>query len=193
MQIRKYQPDDEKGWVRCRTLAFLDTAYFDDVMNKKETYDHPAIELVAVDNGKVIGLLDIEYETKEKTVCTRGNGLGGMIWHLAAHPDYQRQGIGSKLLQKAEKISKEKGLNYLEAWTRDDDWVCAWYEKNGFQNVYSYLHVYAVSNELDHIFDTVKPGFYPVKAFAHYTGNERETIQSNFKRVHECRCYIKYL
>lgn len=33
-----------------------------------------------------------------------------MIWHIAIHPDYQRKGIGNKLLKKAEKIAKEKGF-----------------------------------------------------------------------------------
>lgn len=193
MIIREYQPDDEKSWIRCRTLSFLDTAYFDDVMNKKETYNHPSIELVAEDDGKIIGLLDIEYETKEKSVCTRGDGLGGMIWHLATHPDYQRQGIGTQLLEKVEEIGREMSLNYLEAWTRDDDWVCSWYEKNGFKKDYSYLHVYATGDELDEMVETVKPGFHFVKTFVHYTGDEWDLVQSNFQRVHECRCYIKYL
>jgi ribosomal protein S18 acetylase RimI-like enzyme len=60
-----------------------------------------------------------------------------MIWHVAAHPDFQRRGIGSRLLSKAEMISKEIGLNYLEAWTRDDVWVNHWYEKNGFVKMFS--------------------------------------------------------
>ena len=44
--VRAYRSDDEKQWVRCRTLAFLDTAYFDNVLVAKERYEHPAIELV---------------------------------------------------------------------------------------------------------------------------------------------------
>ncbi len=29
--ISAYRPADEQGWLRCRVLAFLDSAYFDDV------------------------------------------------------------------------------------------------------------------------------------------------------------------
>jgi hypothetical protein len=65
--IREYKGTDELGWVRCRTLSFLNTAYFDNVLNKKENYENPAIELVAELNGQIIGLIDVEYEKKEKT------------------------------------------------------------------------------------------------------------------------------
>src|SRR5699024_1787393 len=115
MEIRLYDPTmDEIGWVRCRVLSFLDTAYFDHVLTEKEKYQNPAIELVAIYDHQVVGLLDIEYEKEIETVCTRGNVLGGMIWHIATHPDYQRMGIGTRLLEKAEEIAKKEGLDYLD-------------------------------------------------------------------------------
>jgi ribosomal protein S18 acetylase RimI-like enzyme len=63
-----------------------------------------------------------------------------MIWHLATHPDHQRQGIASALLQEAEGQARERGLVRLEAWTRDDAHV-RWYESHGFTQIDSYLHV----------------------------------------------------
>lgn len=194
MEIRLYDPTkDEVGWVRCRVLAFLDTAYFDNVLNTKETYDNPAIELVAIHKHQVIGLLDIEYEKTEKTVCSNGNGLGGMIWHIAIHPDFQRMGIGTKLLEKAEEIAEREGLDYLEAWTRDDEWVNCWYEKSGFNKTYSYLHVYLEGNsEIEKVMDIHKHSeLQVIQAFAHYSGSEQASIKSKFNRVHECNCYVK--
>ncbi|MTW86790.1 GNAT family N-acetyltransferase [Virgibacillus dakarensis] len=193
MEIREYTSNDEQGWVRCRILSFLDTAYFDNVLTEKETYENPSIELVAVEHGKIIGLIDIEYEQKEGTVCSRGTGLGGMIWHIAVHPDYQRKGIGNMLLAEAQKIAREKGLNHLEAWTRDDVWVNTWYEKNDFQHVDSYLHVFVGGEEVDGILTSNVPGLYPVQAFAHYTGKEKEMVKGKFSRVHDCNCFEKRL
>ena len=193
MEVRNYNPKDETGWVRCRSLSFLDTAYFDHVLNKKEKYQNPAIELVAIEQGQVVGLLDIEYEREQKTICTKVGGLGGMIWHVATHPDYQRSGIGTILLEKAESIAKEKGLTYLEAWTRDDDWVNAWYRKNGFVTSYSYLHVFLEGEEVKDVVKKVDPYFNVGQAFAHYTGNEKEHVKTKFDRVHECFCYEKIL
>ena len=192
MEIREYRKEDERGWVRCRVLSFLDTAYYDNVLKEKEKYENPSIELVAVIDGQVVGLIDIEYEVKEGTVCSRGEGLGGMIWHIAVHPDFRRRGIGNKLLLEAEKISTEKGLNRLEAWTRDDKWVNNWYETNGFDKVYSYLHVFIDGgDELNGVMNCEISKLYPVQTFAHYVGNEQEKIRERFNRVHDCYCYEK--
>lgn len=196
MEIRFYNPaKDEVGWIRCRVLSFLDTAYFDHVLTEKEKYQNPAIELVAIHRNQVVGLLDIEYEKEEKTVCTRGNGLGGMIWHIATHPDYQRMGIGTRLLEKAEEIAKKEGLSFLEAWTRDDEWVKQWYEINRFKKVDSYLHVYLEgNNEIDKVLNiNDQSEFQVVHAFAHYSGSKQEHVKSKFDRVHECNCYLKIL
>lgn len=193
MEVRNYEPEDEVGWLRCRALSFLDTAYFDHVLTKKEKYQNPAIELVAIEHGQVVGLLDIECEREQKSVCTKGGGLGGMIWHVATHPDYQRSGIGTKLLEKAESIAKKKGLSYLEAWTRDDDWINAWYRKNRFDTFYSYLHVFLEGNQVKDIVKDVDSNFKVAQAFVHYTGDEKEDVKAKFDRVHECFCYEKDL
>src|SRR5699024_1208776 len=195
MEIRHYQPNDEVSWVRCRVLSFLDTAYYDQVLTKKETYLNPSIELVAIHQHQVVGLLDIECEQIEKTICTSGNGQGGMIWHIAIHPDYQRRGIGQKLLEEAEQLAKEKGLAYLEAWTRDDEWVNRWYRKNEFVQIYSYLHEYMEGkDELRKVVcSRDEMGLQMKQAFAHYSGTEQEEVKSTFRRVYECRGYQKDL
>ncbi|MFK3939207.1 GNAT family N-acetyltransferase [Alkalihalobacillus sp. NPDC078783] len=190
IKIRPYQPSDELSWLRCRVLAFLDTAYFDNVLKKKETYEHPSIELVAVKDNQVVGLIDVEYEVEEKTVCSRGEGLGGMIWHIAVHPDYRRMGIGNQLLAEAEKLAFKKGLNRFEAWTRDDVWVSEWYVESGFMKVEFYYHVFVDKNDQVSL---KTEGLHFIQGFAHYTGDDLEQIKSSYERVHECRCYEKKL
>jgi len=106
---------------------------------------------------------------------------------------HQFRGIGAKLLVKAESIAKEKGLTYLEAWTRDDDWVNALYHKNGFVTSYSYLHVFLEGEEIQGVVKKVESYFNVGQAFAHYTGNEKEDVKIKFNRVHECFCYEKML
>lgn len=192
MFIREYKDTDEISWVRCRTLSFLNTAYFDNVLNKKEKYENPAIELVAELNGQIIGLIDVEYEKEEKTVCSRGQGLGGMIWHVAVHPDYYRQGIGKQLLQEAEKRATNLGLNRFEAWTRDDCWVRNWYEKVQFKKVYSYYHIYLEGNEMKNRIQSTIPNLHLVNTFAHYVGEDIEQFKSDNERIYECVCYEKY-
>ncbi|MCM3003637.1 GNAT family N-acetyltransferase [Priestia koreensis] len=194
MIIRPYELKDEESWLRCRVLSFLNTAYFDHVLRKKERYENPSIELVAEVDGQIVGLLDIEYEIIERSVCSRGSGLGGMIWHIAVHPDFQRQGIATRLLDQGEELAKTHELNRLEAWTRDDEWVRKWYENQHFSLVDSYLHVFIDEQaEMDQSIQSTYKNLYPIQAFAHYAGNKKEEIRQQFKRVHECVCYEKLL
>ena len=190
MEIRDYQIEDETSWVRCRVLSFLDTAYYDIVAREKERYQHPSIELVAVENGVVIGLLDIECEEEPNAICTAHETLGAMIWHLAVHPDYRRKGIGTSLLNEAQKRLKEKQITYLEAWTRDDKWVQRWYLKQQFMKLSTYLHVYVNGN--NGIRSQVS-GLIPVQSLCQYTGTDWDMIKKRYKRVHECTGFVKML
>jgi hypothetical protein len=81
--IRPHVERDERGWLRCRVLSFLDTAFFDSVEREKERYEKPAIELVAEDGREIIGLLDLECDSDG---LADRPGRGGMTWHLAVIP-----------------------------------------------------------------------------------------------------------
>lgn len=184
--IRPYAEQDERGWLICRLLSFFDTAFFDAVEREKERYDGDAIELVAEDNGQIIGLLDLECRSEG---LSSRPGSGGMIWHLATHPDHQRQGVASALLAEAELQARELGLVRLEAWTRDDAPAQRWYERHGFVQIDSYLHVYLERDDLRAFDDELRL----VKAFAHYTGDRRDEIRERFSRVHDDVLYEKQL
>lgn len=187
--IRPYVDADERGWLECRVLAFLDSAYYDAVEREKEHYKRPSIELVAEVDGAIVGLIDVECEEEPGTVCEDRPGLGGMIWHIAVLRDFRRLGIASRLLAAAEEAARARGIERFEAWTRDDPSVQRWYESHGFEQIRSYLHVYmhgrseitgVVSAELE---------LKPVRIFAHYTGDRPDEIRARFERVHDCVCY----
>jgi ribosomal protein S18 acetylase RimI-like enzyme len=184
--VRPYRAADETGWVRCRVLSFLDSAFFDDVRREKEHYEHRAIELVAERAGEIVGLIDVEREDEPGTVCSERPGLGGMIWHIAVHPDHQRQGIATALLHEARHLAEEQNLQRFEAWTRDDGQANAWYASMGFELVDSYLHVYVELDEgLRDMFPITDDGLRPVKIFAHYVGEQPGEIRRRFSRVHD--------
>ena len=81
MIIRKYAESDERDWLRCRVISFLDCSYYNDVFTKRELYENDSICLVAEDDGKIIGLLDVEIETKAGDLCVAGKQRGAVIWH----------------------------------------------------------------------------------------------------------------
>jgi ribosomal protein S18 acetylase RimI-like enzyme len=192
--VRPYEPSDETEWLRCRVLAFLNTAYYDDVLQTKEPYAHRSIELVAETEGRIVGLLDVECEDQPGTICSpfpaHGTpGLAGMIWHLAVHPDYRGRGIASSLLSCAIEDALSLGIARFEAWTRDDAFVEDWYRKQGFEKIESYYHVYLEGrDEIDEAITVRSPELRPIKVFAHYGGND-EIFLRQLKRVHACSRY----
>ena len=187
--IRAYEPADEPSWLRCRLLSFFGSAFYDAVERQKERYPQPAIELVAEEDGEIVGLLDLECETD---ALADRPGRGGMIWHLAVHPDHQRRGIASALLEEAEHRARERGLERLEAWTRDDAHVQRWYESHGFALIDGYLHVYLERDDLRAL-DGQVGELRLVKAFAHYTGDRPDEIRQRYTRVHDDVLYEKRL
>ena len=196
MKIRKYNSQkngEELAWIRCRVLSFLDSAYFDDVRQSKENYDNPAVELVAEDDGKIVGLLDAEYEKNIGDVGYKSEKLSAVIWHLAVLPEYRNQGIASKLLESAITILKKNKIELIQAWTRDDKWVLKWYESHKFNLKEYYFHVFAENDECDLISKSRIDKLYVCTAFAHYVGNDQENIKNKFKRVHQCNLFERQI
>ena len=135
--IRPYHPSDAESWLKCRLISFHDSAYYDDVYIKKPIFNNLTLELVAEINGKIIGILDLEKDNKEGSICYCKSGIGAMIWTIAVLPDYRGLGIASRLVTNAMDWGKSKGINFIEAWTRDDKWVIDWYESLNFNKFHS--------------------------------------------------------
>jgi ribosomal protein S18 acetylase RimI-like enzyme len=166
-------------------LAFLDSAFFDDVRREKEHYDGPAVELVAVADDLVVGLLDLELEPAPG-VLWNTDARGGVIWHVAVHPDFRRRGIASALLGRAFQLARAARLEIVQAWTRDDAWVQAWYEACGFRKRFSYLHVYMQPHEVAGEVTMRTAELKPVLAFAHYVGGPlQDELRARFERTHD--------
>lgn len=187
--VREYEPRDERSWLECRVLSYLDSAYYDDVHTRKSVFSNPVIDLVAECDSKIVGLIEIECETEPGTLCRDGAGPAAMIWNIVVLPQYRRQQIATKLLREAERIALGRGVVRFEAYTRDDPWVVAWYVRNGFTRVMSYLHVYMDSAEHEDVLTCSVRNLKPISTFAHYTGEEKDSIRERFKRVHECTLF----
>ena len=176
--VRDYEAADEPSWLRCRVLGFLGTSYYDDVWPAKRRAD---LELVVVDGGAVVGVLDVSVPGAEAVLDT-----------VAVHPDNRRRGIATALLKEALRRLERCGVRTLVAGTREDGPAVAWLAGNGFAEVSRDLHVYASADEVGTVL-SAKYGLAPVGAFLH-ARIERETeMRQRFERVHVCRRMVRVI
>lgn len=179
--VRPYIAADERSWLRCRALAFLDTNYFDDVVPQKPTYDGISVELVAVADNEVVGLLDVAAYDDLATIET-----------IATHPDHARHGVAHKLLDEALRALPTQVVK-IDAWTREDRAANAWYRANGFKETFVYLHVYAEGAEIAASTAARDDALTPVAAFFHADLEAEERVRRQYRRVYRCRRYQRQL
>ena len=92
---------------------------------KKTIERDPDLFLVAEQNGEIIG-----------TIIGAFDGRRGMIYHLAVHNAFRRQGIGQALLAEVEKRLKEKGcIKCLLMVLEDNETAKRFYEESGWKAV----------------------------------------------------------
>ncbi len=77
-------------------------------------------------------------ETDEKVAGYLVLGYCGYaeLWNLAVHPDYQKQGLGRRLIQAAIRSAIKKNCQKLILEVRlSNQGAIAFYEKNGFKRI----------------------------------------------------------
>lgn len=93
---------------------------------------------VARMDGKVVGSIVLSEssnaEADEELRYEKENTDGSLYVHtFVTHPDYHRRGIGSAMLQFAERIAREQGMDRLRLYVYEKNSVAIRaYERNGF-------------------------------------------------------------
>ena len=137
MKIQTYDSIYEKSWVYTKALSYLFSPFVDDMSRSKDEFtEEPyqdSIELIAVEDDQVIGLLDIGIYTEEASHAYpyyRGEKIAYFA-NLAVHPDFQNQGIAGQLFQTAREKLHEKRVEALIIFTRDGEQANHLYQKWG--------------------------------------------------------------
>ena len=136
MKIQIYDSTYEKSWIYTKALSYLFSPFFDDMSRSKDEFtEEPyqdSIELIAVEDDQVVGLLDIGIYTEEASHSYAYPGENiAYIANLAVHPDFQNQGIASQLFQTAREQLHEKKVEALVIFTRDGEQANHLYQKWG--------------------------------------------------------------
>ena len=137
MKIQIYDSTYEKSWIYTKALSYLFSPFFDDMSRSKDEFtEEPyqdSVELIAVEDDQVVGLLDIGIYTEEASHSYPyypGKKIAYFA-NLAVHPDFQNQGIASQLFQTAREQLHEKKVEALIIFTRDGEQANHLYQKWG--------------------------------------------------------------
>lgn len=181
-EIRDYDDSDADSWLRCRLLSFFTTQYYDDVVIRRPTFENPSVRLVALNEHRVVGLLDAEVFGSKATIDV-----------LAVHPDHQRHGIATELLHTAVDRLKGHHVETLDAWTREDPPANGWYLRSGFTLAFRYVHIHKTGRDDASGFETPEGMSPPIHAFMHAPIEWESAMRERFRRVYVCRQYVRPL
>ena len=129
--IREIEEDDlEKGFLETldflRNASNLDKNKAREILKKiKQNTNH--IIYVAIDNKKIVGSTTLLIEQK----FIHDGGLVGHIEDVVVRKDYERKGIGIKLVTSLLERAKEKNCYKTILDCKDD--VKQFYERIGFK------------------------------------------------------------
>ena len=133
IEIRKEQKSDYEEVYNVVKTAFENAKESDGneqdlvVALRKSSNFIPELSLVAKKDNKIVG-----YILFTKIQIGKFEELA--LAPLAVLPEYQRQGVGSKLIEEGHKIAKEMGYHYVVVLGSDKYYPKFGYEKASNEN-----------------------------------------------------------
>ena len=84
---------------------------------------------------------------------------------------------------------KNKDIDFIEAWTRDDKWVLDRYKAIGFTKFHSYWHIYFKGDHTKSLFESKDKDIKPQSVFAHSDKDPKTLDQNKIDRFYKCSGY----
>ncbi len=80
---------------------------------------YASTKLVALGEGRIIGLTDTQYENEPGEVCFQRDSRGGYVLEFGRLPEYAGHRIGQILIHATIEDALKKGIHRLEYWSQD--------------------------------------------------------------------------
>ncbi|MBI4556759.1 MAG: GNAT family N-acetyltransferase [Candidatus Hydrogenedentes bacterium] len=119
IEIREYRPEDEAEWMRVHAIIMSISHAWNYTIQQRPVYERPSTQLVAIIEGKIVGLTDVEYEIEAGQFCFLKDSPGGYVLEFGRLPEYARLGIGKLLIDATVEDAKKKDYLRLEYWSQD--------------------------------------------------------------------------
>ncbi len=142
LTIRRFiQGKDEEVWLKVLNAAYKEYDDFrpntmeDMEKSEKSPNFDPTGRFIAEWNKEPVGCVNayVDKQREEKK---------GFIRTLGVIPEFRRRGIGKTLAEKAIVSLRERGMECVEAWTKEDRIACkSLFDSMGFQLVRVFSHM----------------------------------------------------
>lgn len=120
VEIREYRDDDEQEWMRVHAIILsISHAWNYTIQERPDYKGYVSTRLVALVDGKIIGLTDVQYDNVPGEICLLKDSPGGYVLEFGRLPEYTGHEIGKRLIEATIIDAKNKGFNRLEYWSQD--------------------------------------------------------------------------
>jgi len=140
--IREYREEDEAEWLRVHAIIMSISHAWNFVIQERPVYEgHESTKLVAVSDGKIVGITDVQYENEPGELCWNKDILGGYVLEFGRLPEYKGQNIGKQLIGATIEDALKKGFHRLEYWSQDRN-AQRFYRRLGMKEIGRYYRFY---------------------------------------------------
>ena len=124
LKIRSFvEGEDEEVWIRIQNEAYKeyedfrpDTMEDMEVWKKSPNFDSTGMFIAEFD-GKPVGAVNAYIDRKRKEKM-------GFLRALGVAPEFRKKGIGRRLAERAVESLKERRMESVQGWTRENKVVC---------------------------------------------------------------------
>ncbi len=120
IEIRPYRTEDEAEWLRVHAVIMTISHAWNYCIQERPAYEgYESTRLVAVAEGRIVGLTDTQYEHAPGELCYLKDSRGGYVLEFGRLPEFTGHGIGQRLMDATVEDARAKGFHRLEYWTQD--------------------------------------------------------------------------
>lgn len=120
IEIREYRDEDEAEWMRVHAIILSISHSWNYSIQERPQYEgYETTRLVAVHDGKIVGLTDCQYDNEPGELCFNKDSCGGYVLEFGRLPEYPGHNIGPRLIDATIADAKRKGFDRLEYWSQD--------------------------------------------------------------------------
>lgn len=119
ISVREYKPEDAAEWMRVHAIILSISHAWNYSIQERPAYERESTQLVAIGEGKIVGLTDTEYDRTPGEICFLKDSRGGYVLEFGRLPEYKGLGIGKLLIDATVTDAKKKGIRRLEYWSQD--------------------------------------------------------------------------